>query len=154
MLPLSFFLLGTRPAPVLADLIWGQRSRLPAVVAAVMGGASGNLPHGPQRAQSDAVGHHGDQVHPEEQHVQHVAHLQPLLGHLAAPVSLLQEAAYGPHFLQDVAHDGRGGVPVGGQAQSEQPALSLVLAEPLADLTGVVERALSCRGDKHMNRLG
>lgn len=111
-----------------------------------MGGASGNLPHGPKRAQCDAVCHHGDQVDPEEQHVQHVTDLQPLLRHFAAPVSLLQEAAYRRHFLQDVAHDGRGGVPVGGQAQSEQPAFSLVLAEPLANLTGVVERALSCRG--------
>lgn len=118
---------------------------------------SGHLPHRPERAQRDAVGHHGHQVDPEEQHVQDVAHLQPLLGHLPAPVPLLQEAADRRHLLQDVVHDGRRGVPGGRQTQAQQadpahhahpasPAsLPVVVAPPAADLTGVVEAAASCR---------
>lgn len=117
------------------------------VSTAAQRGHSGDLPHWPQSAQCDAVGHHGHQVYSEEQHVQHVADLQPLLGHFPGPVPLLQEVAYCRHFLQDVVHDRRGGVPGGdwGQAHSDQASFSVMLAEPSAYLTGVVVGALGCR---------
>lgn len=50
---------------------------------------SGVLPDGPECAKGDAVGQHGQQVDPEEQHVQHIAHLQPLLCDVSTCLSLL-----------------------------------------------------------------
>lgn len=74
---------------------------------------SGILPDGPERAQGDAVGQHGQQVDSEEQYIQHVSHLQPLLCNVSTRLSLLQVLPDERDFMQDVVHDWRSAFPNG-----------------------------------------
>lgn len=97
------------------------------------------LARGSEGPQGNAVGQHGHQVDPEEQHVQYVVQLQPLLGNVPALVLLLQDAADGRDLVQDVVHNGLCGVTQDGQHhQAPQTPLPAVLAAT-ADLAGVVK---------------
>lgn len=72
---------------------------------------SGVLPDGPERAEGDGVGQHGQQVDPEQQDVQHVAHLQPLFSDVPARLFFLQVLSDGGDLVEDVVHDRRRAVP-------------------------------------------
>jgi len=84
----------------------GQGSRGP-VLPLGCAPRSGVPPHRPEGAQRDAVGQDGHQVGPEEQDVQHVAHLEPLAGGVAELLALLQEPADGGDLPQHAVRQRR-----------------------------------------------